>query len=226
MCSFCLVCLAACLAALRPVLRQRHAGSTDDARPAQPTTRRKAADKKIDLHGLAADFAFQLGSAGLSSASGLDPGAAVGTASGSGKGSLDAVALHLCLPVTELFAFYLEFACQGRTRLAGFEPPDGRQLAFLCESFSRQSNLLTVPWSIVPSFPVSFFGYIPVARKLVACPHFPLFGLLSILNSDRTIESLLKGRRLSRRKAYLEHQRVRLSSTKGLISIRYHSSER
>ncbi len=117
--------------------------------------------QKINLHGLAADFAFQLGNAGLGLASGLDPGAAVGAASGAGKGSLDAVALHLCLPVVELFAFYLEFARQGRTRLAGFEPPDGRQLELLCESSSRQSNLLTVPWSIVPSFLVSLFGSIP-----------------------------------------------------------------
>ncbi len=43
----------------------------------------------------------------------------------------------------------------------GFEPPDGRQLELFRESSSRQSNLLTVPWFIVPSLLVSLLGSTP-----------------------------------------------------------------
>ena len=61
--------------------------------------------QEINLHGLTADFAFQLGQAGLGLAAGLDAGAAVGAASWAGKGALGAIALDLGQPVVELFAF-------------------------------------------------------------------------------------------------------------------------
>ena len=66
--------------------------------------------QKINLHGLAADFAFQLGQAGLGLAAGLDAGAGVGAASVAGKGSLGALALDMGQPVADLFALDFEFA--------------------------------------------------------------------------------------------------------------------
>ena len=93
---------------MRLVLGQRGAGSTDDARPAQILDMPQGCGQKINLHGLAADFAFQLGQAGLGLAAGFDAGPAAWAASWAGKGALGALALDLGQPMVELFAFHFE----------------------------------------------------------------------------------------------------------------------
>ena len=141
------------------MLLERRAGSCSD--------RHEGCGQKINLHGLAADRCVP-----APRGPGLRGRARHGRcrrdAPRAGKGSLDAVALDLCQPVVELFALHLQLARESRAGLAGFEPPDGRQLELLRESSSRQSNLLTVPWFIVPSLLVSLFGSIPDFPRLSA----------------------------------------------------------
>ena len=74
---------------------------------------------------------------------------------------------------------------RAEARLAGFEPPDGRQLELLRESSSRQLNLLPVPWFIVPSFLVALFGSIPF---LLGAKGDILIGLQHVLRTAFTFD--------------------------------------